>query len=370
MIKVSIVIPVYNQEKYLDECLLSVVNQTLKEIEIICVNDGSTDKSLEMLKEWKEKDDRIIVITGSNGGYGKAMNKGLDVATGEYVGIVEPDDYINLKMYETLYTVAKKNNLDICKSDFYRFFGDSNGNIRFDYAALSRSIDDYGVIFSPKENKKSFDYYMATCCGIYRRDFLRENNIRYNETPGASYQDNGFYFKTFTTAKRIMIIKEALYNVRRDNPNSSVHQKDKVYTADKEFDFIKENLVKDNLWDEFKLQYNKLRILTGFFTIDRVGIEYKEEYAYYLKNYIEESIENGELDWSLYDNNQKRRINKLIISPSIYVNELNRPQISANDKVINDVKEQLNVIKNSISYKLGLKITYIPRKIYHIVRGE
>ena len=91
---ISIIIPVYNVEQYLDECMKSLINQTLKDIEIICINDGSTDNSLEILKGYAEKDDRIKIIDKENGGYGIAMNMGLKAATGEYIGILEPDDYV------------------------------------------------------------------------------------------------------------------------------------------------------------------------------------------------------------------------------------------------------------------------------------
>jgi len=117
--RVSIIIPVFNVENYLKECLDSVVNQTLKDIEIICVNDGSTDGSLSILEEYKEKDERIKVISKLNGGYGHTMNVGMDAATGEYIGIVEPDDYIEPDMYEILYIEAVENDVDFIKADFY-----------------------------------------------------------------------------------------------------------------------------------------------------------------------------------------------------------------------------------------------------------
>ena len=115
MPKVSVIIPVYNVENYLRQCLDSVVNQTLSDIEIICVDDGSTDNSGKILDEYATKDSRIKVIHKENGGYGKAMNVGLDNAIGEYIGIVEPDDYIALDMYETLYNIAKEKDLDFSK---------------------------------------------------------------------------------------------------------------------------------------------------------------------------------------------------------------------------------------------------------------
>ena len=130
MAKVSIIIPTYNVEMYLVECMDSVVRQTLKDIEIICINDGSTDGSLEILKSYAEKDDRIIIVDKENGGYGIAMNIGLEKATGEYIGIVEPDDFVPINMYEDLYEIAKENNLDFVKADFYRFKrNDNNGNM-------------------------------------------------------------------------------------------------------------------------------------------------------------------------------------------------------------------------------------------------
>ena len=113
MPKVSVVVPIYNVEKYLRECLDSIVGQTLKDIEIICVDDGSTDRSLSILREYEQKDPRIKVITKPNAGYGHSMNMGLDAATGEYMGIVDSDDYILPDMYETLYGFAVKDDLDI-----------------------------------------------------------------------------------------------------------------------------------------------------------------------------------------------------------------------------------------------------------------
>src|SRR5574344_2619201 len=119
MAKVSIILPIHDVEKYLRECLDSVISQTLTDIEIICVNDGSPDNCKIIIEEYAQKDKRIIVINKKNGGYGQACNVGLDAATGEYLAILEPDDYIEPQMYEDLYEAAVKNSLDIVKSCFY-----------------------------------------------------------------------------------------------------------------------------------------------------------------------------------------------------------------------------------------------------------
>ena len=117
MPKVSAIIPVYNVEKYLRECLDSVINQTLKDIEIICVDDGSTDNSGKIIDEYATKDKRIVVIHKANGGYGHSCNKGLDKVRGEYTAILEPDDFVDEHMYEDLYNYAKQYDVDIVKAN-------------------------------------------------------------------------------------------------------------------------------------------------------------------------------------------------------------------------------------------------------------
>ena len=197
MVKVSIIIPVYNVERYLEECMESVLRQTLKSIEVICVNDGSTDGSLQMLEAYKEKDSRVVLVSQKNGGYGLAMNRGLERATGEYIGIVEPDDYVPLGMYEDLYQKAAEEKLDFVKADFYRFKRDKNWSMELYYNHLSPDSRDYNKVFDPSRTPYALRFIMNTWSGIYRREFIERCHIRHNETPGASFQDNGFFFQTF-----------------------------------------------------------------------------------------------------------------------------------------------------------------------------
>ncbi|MCD7839743.1 MAG: glycosyltransferase, partial [Erysipelotrichaceae bacterium] len=222
MAKVSIIIPTYNVEEYLRECMDSVVNQTLKDIEIICINDGSTDSSLSILQEYADKDDRIIIIDKQNEGYGKGMNDGLDKATGEYIGIVEPDDFVDIHMYEDLYNKAKELDLDIIKADFYRFIHPENKPLVATYNALSKDGTGYNQVVDPKEHPEIFFYIMNTWSGIYKREMIEKYHIRHNTTPGASFQDNGFWFITMTRAERVYFVDKPYYMNRRDNPNSSV----------------------------------------------------------------------------------------------------------------------------------------------------
>lgn len=119
---ISVVMPMYNQEKYIVKCLESVINQTLNELEIIVVNDGSTDSSLSIVKRYAEKDDRIVIIDKPNSGYGNSVNLGMRRATGKYIGIVETDDFIAPDMFETLYNLSEDGTVDVIKGNFYDYY--------------------------------------------------------------------------------------------------------------------------------------------------------------------------------------------------------------------------------------------------------
>lgn len=211
-VKVSIIIPVYNAEQNLRECLDSAVNQTLQEIEIICVNDGSTDGSLEILKEYAEHDSRVKVIDKENAGYGHTMNLGMDMACGEYIGIIESDDYVKIKMFETLYNIAALGNIDIVKADYYRFSAHGD-HLRLFYHMLTDNDDLYNKIITDIDN---FDTFIFTdmWCGIYKRSFLNINMIRHKATSEVSNQNNDFRPLTTVDAKSIYCLDKPLYMKR------------------------------------------------------------------------------------------------------------------------------------------------------------
>ena len=149
--KVSIVMPTYNVEKYFRQCMESVINQTLTDIEIIPVDDGSPDNCGAIMDEYAAKDSRIKPIHQQNGGYGKAVNAGINAATGEYIGIVETDDWCDPKMFEKLYTQAKKLDADVCKCDFRYYYG----NDKFRDCKAICTIAPEGEVFTIKENPEN-----------------------------------------------------------------------------------------------------------------------------------------------------------------------------------------------------------------------
>lgn len=244
--KVSILVPICNVEKYLAECLESVTAQTLKDIEIICLNDGSTDGSLEIINEYASRDRRIIVIDKPNSGYGDSMNLGLKTAKGEYIGIVESDDWVDLEMFEDLYRLAKQNDAEVVRGNYYHYKnGQSTKFIAVDPAQV-------GYVVDPRQRQERHIFYEAPAIwsAIYHRDFLKKHQIEFLSTPGASYQDTGFNFKVWASARRAVFTNNAYLHYRLDNESSSVNSLGKVYNVNKEYNEIERFLRENDLLDE------------------------------------------------------------------------------------------------------------------------
>lgn len=259
--KVSIVIPVYNVAPYLRECLDSVLAQSLTEIEILCGDGGSTDGSLEILHEYAERDARIQIISKQGSGYGQSMNDCIAIARGEYIGIVESDDTITPDMYQALYERAVQDKLDWVRGDIYFSFSDKceKKNLRYEKIIIGNF---YNKVLNPQCNVRPWRSRMRTWSGIYNREFLLNNNILHNETPGGSYQDIGFYLKTLYFAQRVEFVPQGFYIWRQDNPNSTIHY-DGTKLANKVIDEWKlnqehlDNLPQARAWERAGFQYRK-----------------------------------------------------------------------------------------------------------------
>ena len=246
MAKISVIIPVYNVEKYLKEAINSILCQTMNDLEIIVVDDGSKDKCPEIIDECASKDNRIIAIHKQNGGYGQAMNRGLEKATGEYIAILEPDDYIDSNMYKDLYDIAKKYDSDIVKSGFFENMQCSKINriikIKWnDYIPQDKS-------FTIKEYPYFLYYHPSIWSAIYKREFLNKNNIRFIEAKGSSWTDNPFSVQALILANSINYTSKAYYYWRRLNYSESDDLKD--YTipferTDEIHNWLDENNIND-----------------------------------------------------------------------------------------------------------------------------
>lgn len=230
--------PSLNVYPYIEECLQSVLHQTLHDIEIICIDAGSVDGTWELLRRYAGQDERVQLVASPKASYGAQMNQGLSRAQGEYIAIVETDDYIEPQMLERLYVEAKRQNLDIVKGD-YTAFTHIRGQLFSVPKKLSQVQEDYGQVLHPLDALTPFGWEMFTWAGIYRRQMLLDYNIYWHETPGASFQDIGFWFQTFAAAECVSLVDEPLYCYRRDNPGSSVQCNAHLIAGLDEFAWLK-----------------------------------------------------------------------------------------------------------------------------------
>lgn len=258
MPKFSIIIPVYNIEEYLKECLESIINQSFKDFEVICINDGSTDNSLEILQKYAEKDKRFKVLNQENQGQGIARNNALNIANGEYILFVDPDDFIELNMLEVLNERLDVQNVDVAFFD-YQIFGENTKT------KIVRFMDEMKKIFNLNINdnlvfnwqelvKNNFsNISMMVWNKVYSNKFIQDNNIRF--APNKHAEDHIFSISTTLLADKISYIKKTLYHYR-NRPGSAVNKvSEEIFCV---FENIKilENFLKQNgLFEKYENNY-------------------------------------------------------------------------------------------------------------------
>jgi len=239
MVKISIIIPVYNCAPYLKRCLESLLNQTLQDIEIILINDGSKDASPEVCEEYVKKDSRIVIINQENSGQSRARNKGLQIASGEFIGFVDSDDWVDIDFFEKLYSTAKKYNADIAMADFIRT-GPKQHKIRL-------NLTDETVYETIEDKIKIAKALKEGCIWnkIYKKEVLED--IRFNE--GMYFEDGPFTIRALYNAKKLVTVPSVYYYYYQ-NPASTVKTMNSKKRADKQksrreiLDFFKTHNIK------------------------------------------------------------------------------------------------------------------------------
>ena len=353
MYKVSIIIPVYNVKKYLANCLDSVINQSLQDIEILCGDGGSTDGSLEILYEYAEKDSRIKIISKKGSGYGQSVNDCMDIATGEYIGIVESDDVVKMDMYETLYNVAKQNNLDWVRGDIFYYYSGMEEDKQLVRESIIYDGDFYNEVLNPQKDYRPYKSGLRTWSGIYKKDFLDTYGIRHNETPGGAFQDVGFYLKTLYYATRVYFVKKPFYMWRQDNPGSSIHYNSKKLVDNS----LREWKLNKNYLDEHPeigsravASYFYRKFFSYLWTIDMAEGEdkkYVEKIAY---EEFKEALDKGQLDPNFFEIWEWERLLECLKK---WKNEKNDDLLNNGHNLKFNIRKMLYPL-----VKFGRKVTY------------
>lgn len=246
MPKLSVILPSFNVAAYIRECIESVLAQTMTDMEILCIDAGSTDGTSGIIEEYASKDSRIRFIHSDKRSYGYQINLGMEQARGDYLGIVETDDCIAPDMYDELYRAAEEYGLDYAKAGFYTMVTPYEGE-RY---LLEHSLGDEGKIISSRyflEKELSPDVYIWN--GIYKMSFLRKYRVRLNESPGAAFQDCGLRYLTDMNLERGMFLKKYFYRYRRDNVAASTYNKNFVQYNLEEYRYLRGRMEEEGLTD-------------------------------------------------------------------------------------------------------------------------
>lgn len=281
MIKVSVIIPIFNVEKYLKKSLDSVVNQTLKEIEIIAIDDGSTDNSLNILKEYQNTDDRIIIFEQENKGPGEARNLALNHVKGEYVFFLDSDDWIELNTLEKLYNNAIENNCDLVLFDSIEHLPNDELKPRrfFILDNLKNQVFNF-----ESEKKIVLNSYFVPWSKLYKTSFIKENNIRY--PPFLLFEDVSFHIANISLAQRVTYLPEIFYHYNKLNESSVQNTKIEMNRSKVIFDVInrvEKFLLENNLFYSLESNFLEFKIKQPKILFDNLDDDSKEEFYQYLR---------------------------------------------------------------------------------------
>lgn len=345
---ISVIVPVYNVEKYLKQCLDSVVGQSLKNIEIILINDGSTDRCGAICDDYALKDERIKVIHKKNSGLGAAYNTGLDLACGEYIGFVESDDWIDSRMYERLYSKAKEFDAEVCIGGFY-YFKDGKDMV---YTGLL-NITPCNCVFFIQDYPQFLTLQTTVWSKIYKRETLGQ--IRFSEFKNSGYYcDIPYWIEVACLAKTMVRIDECIYHYRIDNVNSSTHDSrsdSKLLTILLALEKSKELLKKYNYYDTFKeeLYFNSASTLVRFF--GNIDQRYRREFFSGTKKFFKDLKD---------DKNFRYKYFKKCDYRGSLAREFLRAALSDNYnealKISILLKGAKSAVENSLNYRLGKTI--------------
>lgn len=259
MPKVSIIVPVYNVEKYVEKCLQTLINQTLKDIEIIVVNDGSTDDSSRIINEYASNFSYVIkCYDKENGGLSDARNYGMQYATGDYIAFLDSDDYVDLTMYEKMYNKAIEENSDMVECDFIWEYPD-------------RKVVDTGIIYN---NKKDMITYARVVAWnkLIKREVIEKAKVEYPK--GLRYEDIEFFYKMVPFYNKVSFVKEPLVHyIQRDSSISNVQNertKEIFEVLDNSINYYKEKGLFDEYKDELEYTYARILLCSSLFRMVRI----------------------------------------------------------------------------------------------------
>lgn len=360
MVEISVIIPVYDCEEFLEDSVGGILNQTFTDIEVICVDDGSSDNSLDKLNEFARKDSRVQVFHQENQGGGIARNFGLTKATGKYLYFMDADDIICPDALEVCYNLCEEKNLDFVLFKAISYFEDTGKYEEHEYFTMSKLYDCVGdEVFSFEDVGDLIVNFSVTPWGkLYNRQFVMDSGAQFAHQ--ISFHDNKFFFEMLFNSKRIMFLNETYY-VRRIHSKSLIGSRNKkffnVFLA---YDQIFEIFRKYNHFEEYKKALYNWKINILYFRFEKINEEYKQTFMDRFTEELAKMIEvEGKDDFENLLNSENKVICRSIFESDNYREFILLMKVDKLERKVKYLKNKNRKLKktneellNSTSWKL------------------
>lgn len=359
MPEITVILPSYNVADYIGECLESVVTQTFRDIEIFCIDAGSTDGTLNIIDEYRKADERVKLFISEKKSFGYQMNLGISMVKSPYVAFVETDDYVLPDMLMTLYGLAKEHDTDIVKADFHNVVRLSDGQSWGLREGLGAGgTDYYDKVISLKEHPELYTAEYFYWRGLYKREFLMRHGLRFQETPGASYQDMGFFYQLYLYAEKVYFTKDAFYQYRRNREESSNYCRDALDKLMREYKYMEET-IKPQAEGSGRLQPYYLerlfrQVLIRVRLLAAYGDKAQEplQALAYFQGLFEKAEQDGEIDEMLWNAADLRELCMFLSDVEEYI-QYHRLAYAAKRRQMNRFFDKVRARKAAVIFGCG-----------------
>lgn len=374
-IKVSVILPVYNVERYLKQCMDGILGQTMKKIEVLCIDDGSTDGSLEILQEYEKRDSRVRTLSQANAGAAAARNRGMELARGEYLSFLDADDFFEPEMLERAYQCARREQAEITVFRGNRYDDTLETYIPMDYSIKSWQLPDKNPFCWKDMPDRIFTFAVGWAWDkLYLRKFVEEEKLRFQELRTSN--DLYFVFASLVKAKKIFTMEELLVHHRIHVKGSLSATREKSWKCFYEACIaLQEELIRMDVYGELEKGFVNWALHFCFWNLDTIeGAAYDKVYGLVCKECCERfGFFRHERDYyaqpELYDRLMQMRghtcVEYLLLENKRLAEEKRRKQ-----ERIAELEMENRAVKNSPTFRAGRVITAVPGKIKKVLRGN
>ena len=373
--KVSVILPVYNVERYLRKCMDDILGQTLREIEVICIDDGSTDSSREILREYEQRDERVRVLVQENAGAAAARNRGMELAQGEYLSFLDSDDFYEPEMLEKAYLRAEETQADVTVFRGNRYDDTLGLYIPMDYSIKKKQLPGRNPFCWRDMPDCIFTFAVGWAWDkLYRREFVEDQKLTFQELRTSN--DLYFVFSSLVKAKKICVMKELLVHHRIHVKESLSVTREKSWNCFYEAcTALKNELVRMGVYDDLEKGFVNWALHFCFWNLDTIeGAAYEKVYDLICGACNEDYglLSHERCFYAQPDLHDRLAEMKKVSCTEYLLSEKRRLAETVKEKQerIRELEHEIQAVKASATFRAGRVITAVPGKIKRVIKGQ